>query len=294
MFRIVVASAFVVAAVPTQATILRFMPGDAFFHARFTQEVADSIPEDGGTIKLPYSGPDHAVGGLCGYAGFAELEVRNVPPEIARALRALRRESDTGYAVVIDRDGKETFRRETGSPRLFVYAKDFDPHLRRFGLKYNEDWQSPPPEAMKPDGRPTLKIPAAVYECYVRGEEAVIDDWRDAKTVSALPVKVEPYAAWGFTGAPIEQPAVVEAVDVRFYVLEDGDMRRYFRELRDVRFWEVAPAGFRAFYYERRGELAESEFPLSDVRRALEWQPESDAGIDDEPVAGSAEEWLTQ
>ncbi|HEX6986923.1 MAG TPA: hypothetical protein VF170_16215, partial [Planctomycetaceae bacterium] len=283
-----------------------FMPGDAFFHTRLTQDVADSIPSEGGTVTLPYRAPDHAMGGLCGYAGFAKLEVRDVPPEVARGLKELHAELRKTYPKTIeittDAEGKELSRSEVDAFRLFVTVKEFRPGVHQFGLKYNENWNSPPPEAMVPDGRPTLKIPAAVYECYVRGEDAVVADWRDAKNVPPLPVEISPYAAWGFTGAPIEQPAIAKAADARFFVLWSGDMRHYFREERNMRFWEVTPAGFRAYRYEKRGELKVTDVSLDDVRRAVDWDNDLADEPDDaeepdetaENAAGPAEAWLTQ
>src|SRR5690606_6752274 len=110
---------------------------------------------------------DHAESYLCGYSGFETLEVQNVPPEIARALRDLREamhaDYGTDYRVTVDADGKETFRYEVDPPRLFVYSKGFAPKGDDFGLKYNEKWNDPPAQAQKPRGF----FPAIMYECFV-------------------------------------------------------------------------------------------------------------------------------
>ena len=295
MNRILLSAGLVLSVVPAQATNMSFMPGDAFFHSRLTKEVADAISEEGGSIKLEYRRPDHAAFYFCGYSGFKTLEVHNVPPDIARALKDLREamhaDYGTDYRVNVDADGKETGRYEVDPPRLFVYPKEFEPAGNHFGLKYNEKWNDPPAEAREPRDL----FPAIMYECFVKGEKAVITDWMYGHEIPALPVTIPDGVHWGTSGPPIEQPVQIDAADVRFFVLKGGDMRDYFLEKRRSRYWEITPEGFRVSEYTKRSLLSSKVVPLDEVKNAVDYNLfDDEANAEDVSAIAPADAWLTE
>ena len=295
MNRLFLSAGLVLAVIPAQATNISFMPGDAFFHSRLTKEVADAIPEEGGTITLKYTRPDHAQFNGCGYSGFVTLEVHNVPPDIARALKELRAELHadygTDYRVTVDSDGKETGRYEVDPPRLFVYPKDFEPAGDDFGLKYNEKWNDPPAEAQEPSSQ----SPAIMYECFVKGEKAVVRDWMYGHKMPALSVTIPDGVHWGTSGKPIEQPVQIDAADVRFFVLNGGDLRDYFLEKRGSRYWEITPEGFRVSEYTKRSLLSIRVVPFDKVERAVDYNLfDEEAEAEDVSTIAPADAWLTQ
>jgi hypothetical protein len=295
MNRFLLSAGLVLSVIPAQATNMGFIPGDAFFHSQFTKEVADSIPEDGGTITLSYMRPDHAQFYLCGYGGFYKLEVRNIPPEIGRALKSLREkmhaDSGTNFRVNLDNDGKETHRYEVDPPRLFIYGKEFDPEEHDFGLKYNERWNAPPTSTTNPK-----KGTAIGYDNFVKGEKAVVTDWLYAERMPGLPVTTPEGVNWGTSGKQIEEAAFADAADVRFFVLDGGDMRRYFNKKKRMRFWEVTSEGYRVSEYTKPYQLKTKTVPLDEAEKAVDYHLFADDEEGDEEEVSKitpAEAWET-
>jgi hypothetical protein len=278
-----------VAALPqlAEAVNLYFMPGDAFFTTSLSEKSTSELPDAGGDVIFTHHCLDDDMA-LCGYAGFARLEVRKLPPEVATGLKTLYWElREQGYwkedRVVTGKDGKVT-REEMNPFLLLIYDKSFDPKRYDFGLKYNERWAELPEEALL--DRKTLRFEAIKYEKFVSGEEALVRDWRDSRKVAGLPVEIPAGVKWASSSDGQHPPAVAKAGDLRFFVLVSGSFDRLYKREAYEEFWEVTPSGFRRFRFRPRPEnwertdLVMTESPLDQPQKLFE------PGPDDAEVEG--------
>ena len=132
---------------------IAFMPGDAFFHALLTEESLADLSDEGMRFRyahVPMSG------GLCGYAGFENLQVTGDTSILNEHLRALYRSLREFYwkELRVNPDGTTT---ETNGFHVFIHNADVEwsssPSSQRIGIKYNESWPNLPESAFQGESR---------------------------------------------------------------------------------------------------------------------------------------------
>ena len=244
------------------ATNVYFMPGDAFFHTRLTEEVVSGL--EAGSVTLTYRKPSPFT--FCGYAGFPRLQIEQMDPEMTQAFKKLYAGLRLQYPKqiqimktgVVDTVDVVT---EVNGFHLLVYGRDFDVQRFRLALKYNENWHSPPVAAVGTQG--WLIMPARGYDPFLKSYEAVVEDWRNAGNVAGLPVKVPKDLLWARSGPEIETPVRARAQDLRFLVFPADSLREHFKRKNNEEFWEVTPSGIKAYSW-KRGELIAGDWEAAD------------------------------
>lgn len=237
-----------------------FLPGDTFFHARLTEDFVVELDESSEQMTFSYSRPAYAQPALCGYTGFWRLEVvdtdRNIKKSFRRLYKTLRRDYPKIIKVIIIEDIEDDelrqelgaeggeIRQELNGIHVFVYNADYDVNKFGLGLKYNEQWHSPPKEAVgerRTDFFPLAS--ASVYEPFVREYNAVVQDWRRADKVDALSVRVPKNIAWAKIARRREEPVRASASNLRFVVIPDGLLTECYRKTERAQFWEITAGG---------------------------------------------------
>lgn len=239
-----------------------FMPGDAFFHAKLTSAVVESFPANGGKLILSYSHVPLS-GGFGGYAGFEQMEIRNVPSQMTSALRGLYTELRRHHAKVVwidvDAEGNEIAREMNGF-HLFVYNRDVKWRSQVIGLKYNERWTDLPPQATLPtEGSPVRfgRSPMIMYTSFIATYSAVVEDWKNARRFHTLKVNVPKGVPWGLPGPKITQSVSVDAADIQLIICPDDDLKLYFKKKRNFEFFAVDVDGVKRFVWTKQGLVSE-------------------------------------
>jgi hypothetical protein len=238
------------------ATNVYFMPGDAFFHTRLTEDAVSSLAGEAGTATLAYERPSPF--SFCGYAGFPSMQIQDMDPGTVRSFKELYADLRRQYPKQIQimttttDTGIDVVTQEINGFHLLVYSSDFDVQRFRLALKYNEDWHSPPIAAVGTRG--WLIMPARSYDPFVKTHEAVVEDWRNAGNVPGLPVEVPKDLLWARSGPQIEAPVRARAQELRFLVFPADSLGWHFKRKNNEEFWEVTPSGIKAYSW-KRGEL---------------------------------------
>ncbi|QDU53080.1 hypothetical protein [Gimesia panareensis] len=107
----------------------RFLPGDAFYYIRLNLKEIQKFQ----SVESPlFAYGNHWNGGFgCGYWGFDELQLLQMPAETRRALLETYRELQPEI---------EKNENLLGKMSVFVYNKDYDWQKYGLGLQYNENW----------------------------------------------------------------------------------------------------------------------------------------------------------
>lgn len=232
-----------------------FMPGDAFFHSRLTQAVAESAsPEK--PLTLSYDPPPFS-GGFGGYAGFQKLEITGVSHSMTNSLKEvyseLRKFKAKELRVDVSPEGVEV-PVETNGFHLFVYPRDAEWKIQRFGLKYNENWMDLPEDAFAGANREGFaRVPAEVYSPFVRHYCAVAEDWKYCRRFAALPVTVPDSIGWGLLHTPINVPVSISADDVQIVILRFEVLRMYFNCKNRSDFFCITKHGSEHWRWCKRG-----------------------------------------
>jgi hypothetical protein len=161
---------------PVSAHNNYFLPGDAFFSVTLTRELMEKwMKSEEAAFEFSY---DRFDGDFfaCGNIGYTSLVVDGITPELRQALteaywRFASSPAPT-YQLVED-DGKGQLTQTNGVVAL-IYNKDFKVDQDALGLKFNEDWS---------------EQGAGRYCGYIDASEAVMQDWRGAKSVVPLAVR---------------------------------------------------------------------------------------------------------
>mgnify|MGYP006133254119 CR=1 FL=1 len=229
-----------------------FLPGDSFFHTVLTEAVLAEIEKSKSPV-FQYDRPDHLDFYLCGYAGFEQLQVKEMSPAIKKNLqllyRHLREEHPLRIELVpetklvrdasggFDREVKtgKILRRELNGFSMFFYNADFDAKRYRLGLKYNENWL----EEVVAFGHSRKH---AQFEFFVREEKAILSDWRDCRLVKPLDV-ISPPIKVRRSSNPL--PPITLKSKVRIFVLPEGKFSSAFN--RSDFIYEVTGAGVQLY-----------------------------------------------
>ena len=257
------AALLVVAAVwqtPTTANANNnfFLPGDSFFHTVLTEAVLASLDKSKSPV-FRYDRPDHLGSFLCGYAGFGQLQVKEMSPAIKKNLKTLYRHLREQYPLQIElvqetklvRDASGGFdnevrtgkilRREINGFSMFFYNADFDANRYRLGLKYNENWV----EEVVAFGH---SHEHAQFEFFVREEKAILSDWRDCRLVKPLDV-ISPPIKKRRSSHPL--PPITLKSKVRIFVLAEANFHSAFG--RSDFIYEVTETGVQLYGQGRAG-----------------------------------------
>ncbi len=250
-------AAFLVVAVVWQTpTIARannnyFLPGDSFFHTLLTEAVLADIEKSKSPV-FKYNRPDHLDSYLCGYAGFEQLQVKEMSPAIKKNLQSLYRHLRGEYPLRIElvpetkwvrteEDGDvevktgKILRRELNGFSMFFYNADFDANRYRLGLKYNENWL----EEVVAFGHSREH---AQFEFFVREEKAILSDWRDCRLVKPLDVTSPPIKVRRSSN-PL--PPITLKSKVRIFILPERKFSSAFD--RSDFIYEVTEAGVKLY-----------------------------------------------
>ena len=244
-----------------------FLPGDSFFHTVLTEAVLADLEKSKSPV-FRYNRPDHLDFYLCGYAGFEQLQVKEMSPSIKKHLQTLYRQLREEYPLRIELVQETKFvpgdlgdeevktgkilRRELNGFSMFFYNADFDANRYRLGLKYNENWV----EEVVAFGHSREH---AQFEFFVREEEAILSDWRDSRLVKPLDV-ISPPVKVRRSSNPL--PPITLKTKVRIFVLPTNDFLSHYRRSKFI--YEVTSAGIKLSGPGRGGKWMTRPYDLDD------------------------------
>ncbi|MEM9412917.1 MAG: hypothetical protein AAGA30_17530 [Planctomycetota bacterium] len=166
-----------------------FIPGDAFYYFEISQAEWDEFKK-GSLSTWAYDRPDHLPLMLCGYAGYRNMDVSDLPNDYRKrfieAVERMKKQFPTRVEK-IQEDGlfNQKVRRsiEKNQIRIFVYNKEFDFTKHRIGLKYNETW---------PEMGPRLGHAKEhfQFDFFVNTPKAIAESWRMGSNVKGLQVEL--------------------------------------------------------------------------------------------------------
>jgi hypothetical protein len=236
-----------------------FLPGDSFFHAILTEAVLADIEKSKSPV-FQYNRPDHLNSFFCGYAGFEQLQVKDMSPAIKKNLTMLYRHLREAYPLQIElvqetklvRDASGGFdnevktgkilRREMNGFSMLFYNADFDADRYRLALKYNENWV----KEVVAFGHRQEHVQ---FEFFVREEEAILSDWRDCQLVKPLNV-ISPPIQIRRSSNPL--PPMTLKSKVRIFILPEGKFNAAFD--RSGFIYEITEAGVQIYGPGRAGK----------------------------------------
>ena len=266
------AALLALAAGPAGATNVGFLPGDAFFHTTLTKDVADELA-GGGAVALRCVQSDHAVGGLCGYAGYWNAELPAGHPlngRLAELYKRLRKEvRDRRVREIVRDDGAVEYHEENGF-RLFLY--NHDARHRPIGLRYNETWVT---DAAAFYGVPEKATDRVLLDSFILDSAAFALDWRDAAVVPPLratcppiPEQSETLRRFNVASPKMKEPITFDG-PLLAVVTEDRDLKAYMHptpeteETIGTTYYAVTADGLRRWrYFRGHGWLAD-DWPAS-------------------------------
>lgn len=260
------------------AVNIGFLPGDACFHARLTEDLVNRLASEPST-PLGYAKGKETGGDFCGYAGYWSLII-NDPNDLYRTklgqlYRDLRLYDPQQLIVSTNEAGKESTI-ETNGFHLFVYNADFTGPI---GLKLNEHWMAdleplktisdfvdPYGSGKKDPGTlvdmSNTFLMRGEYEPFVTDYRAVAIDWRRAADFPSLSVKI-PDGIQGIYGPRIKVPLTVEASEVKLVVLPKANVTPYTLLERGEKhhYFALSQGGIMKSYFSKSGKLVEVPWP---------------------------------
>jgi len=222
-----------------------FLPGDAYFPTVLTEDKLAKLQTDRESPPIfEYSSFGGYEGAFCGYAGYQRATIPGLDEAFITNLKIAYsriRDYEHKQLVEIERDGKRVLE-ETNGMRVLFYAKDFEFPKYRIGLRYNEDWV----EEVVKFGHAPRHIRLC---CLIDDADAVMESWRDAKSVACLKVtlpevELKPVPK---TTEPVSVRSSVKAI-----VLDSRPLIEYFRPSEDEMptVYIVDSSGIRDLSYE--------------------------------------------
>ena len=253
------------------AVNLAFMPGDAYFISNLTETSLDGFEDDKIVLKYHY---DFSYATLGGYAGFERLRIegdtQKLSTRVRDAYRLLR--EDIPLKKTVYADGKEL---ESNGFTLLVYNRsiDWSKGLLHLGLKYNERWMDLPEEAFevkdeergKKNIRARMKILAHRYCPLLKMVDAIAEDWQRGPEIEGLKASVPAGVGWGYTGPPIETPAVAQLDDVQIVIIPNSTLKRLYRRNRHAYFLAITDDGVTKWRFNKAGDLKSETWPPAEV-----------------------------
>ncbi|TWU23508.1 hypothetical protein [Novipirellula artificiosorum] len=202
-------------ALPCLANNSFFIPGDAFFYFEIDQAEWGALQSRKLSV-MKYDRPEELSFMLCGYAGYENLDIANLPEEywtrIVEAIATMKKKYPTKI-VEIDHGETGSFggpsgveKKEVNKIRVFVCNKSFDFGKHRIALKYNESW----PEAGVALG---LRRDHFQYDFFVASAQAIVESWRMGADVRPLSVQLPTSGRIHF-----KEPMKFDPAEVKFLV----------------------------------------------------------------------------
>lgn len=262
----------------SQANVF-FIPGDAFFPSKLTEEVVRAANEDRQPLALGYELPLRFAG-FGGYGGFGQLEIRGLNKDMAHAIRDiyddLRKTNPKRLIVWRNEDGEEQSS-ETNGFHFFVYPKDVDWEQQRMGLKYNEDWMNLPEEAVAGPDRAWIVDKetnkplnhAVSYNSLVGTWKSVAEDWQYAKLFPRLPVEVPQGISWGLMEDFVAAPVTIEANQIQLVILEEKSLKSYYARKPSCEFYSITDDQVRRLRWKKNGTLSVTPWSKGDRKSPL-------------------------
>ncbi|QEG42586.1 hypothetical protein [Roseimaritima ulvae] len=202
-------------AFPCLANNSFFIPGDAFFYFEIDKAEWEAL-QSGELSVMKYDRPEELSFMFCGYAGYENLEIANLPDAYrARLVEAIvtMKKKYPSKIVEIDHGDTGSFggpsgveKKEVNKIRIFVYNQSFDFGKHRIALKYNESW----PEAGVALG---LRRDHFQYDFFVASPQAIVESWRMGAKVRPLSVQVPTSGRIHF-----KEPMKLDPAKVKFLV----------------------------------------------------------------------------
>lgn len=212
--------------------VVLFCPGDSYFHAQLTADQIEAFRQRD-EVQFVYPSPFYKRGYFQATVGFRRLVLEKPPREfvadLSKVYGKVRENIDPIVRISRDENGNEV-RDECNGVHVFVIDKRFDLNSSVLGLRYNKNWANPPAAARGEEamlfGNAPYRLP---YQSLLRGETAILLDWRDCDIVPHLKVDVPPNIKWADSNSDIDDAAVhINFQNVRVLALEDEDICSYY------------------------------------------------------------------
>ena len=174
-----------------------YLPGDAFFYAEPNHEWFENLMNTEQPI-VNYRRSRIGGGKFCGFAGYDQLRLENLTPEmranLINAYRQLRGRYPQQVSVFEEQrlkmvngklvpDGEQAINRhEHNLVTMLIYNREFDTSRFRPLLRYNENWA----EVAAAFGHRRDRVGA---DFFVDDNKSIVSDWRDSTLVAPLKIK---------------------------------------------------------------------------------------------------------
>jgi hypothetical protein len=199
-----------------------FLPGDAFFPTRLTEEDVNRLKadsKDGPEFK--YSSLGGYESAFCGYAGYGRARFARVDQafidNLKRAYQHVRKNYEGKRLREVDDNGKKSLEETNGVGVLF-YPPKFEFPKYKLGLQYNENWVE---EVEKFGHSP----PQMRLCCLVNKADAVMESWRDSTIVGELKAELPDVQ---LKPVPETKEPIVVRGQVQAFVVDSRPLAKYF------------------------------------------------------------------
>jgi hypothetical protein len=203
-----------------------FLPGDAFFPTRLTEEGLGQLKADKNGPIFDYSSLGGYEAAFCGHAGYWRARFTRIDQafinNLKRAYRHVRQTHEAKTLRETVANGKKSLVETNGIGVLF-YPTEFEFPKYKLGLQYNENWV----DEVERFGHLNHLMRLC---CLVDTSEAVMESWRDSTVVAALKaelpdVELKPVPE-------MREPVIVRA-RVKAFVVDSRPLVKYFDPPKD-------------------------------------------------------------
>lgn len=199
-----------------------FLPGDAFFSTRLTEDKLDRLKPDAkdGPV-FEYSSLGGYEFAFCGYAGYYRARFAKVDQpfidNLKRAYRHVRKNYEQKTLLEDEQDGKKTLEETNGVGVLF-YPPEFEFPKFQLGLQYNENWVT----EVKKFGHGDQQMRLC---CLVNTANGVMESWRDSALVAGLKAELPEVE---LKPVPETREPVIVRAPVKAFVVDSRPLGKYF------------------------------------------------------------------
>ncbi len=212
-----------------------FLPGDAFFFARFTTADLEALAEQ--TSPAFRYGNHWDNGYFCGYAGYERIRLAEMPKSLKQALA----EAYERLEMDLEKDSEGV-----RYMNILFYNADFDWRKHSLGLQYNEDWAEE--TAAFGHGKDYLRL-----ESFVTKVDALMTSWRDAPRIPQLKIEIPALSA---DGKPRPEEPVVLRGGYQIIAIPNREFNAYFEQNDGLRLIHIEGEAVKA-YVTRNGDWEE-------------------------------------
>jgi hypothetical protein len=204
-----------------------FLPGDAFFPTRLTEDKLNELKADAkdGPV-FEYSSLGGYEGAFCGYAGYERAQFAKVDQafisNLKLAYRHVRKNYEPKQLLEDERDGKRVVEETNGIGVLF-YPPEFAFPKFSLGLQYNENWVAD----VKKFGHRDREMRLC---CLVDTAKGVMESWRDSTLVAGLPAELPDVE---LKPVPETREPVIVRGPVKAFVVDSRPLATYFDPPQD-------------------------------------------------------------